>query len=97
MFTKLLFIDDDGDLMMDYALSAYICKNHHDQEGVMILITDDCGIWYPYQKEPLIKQLFNEDKVDLTHLGRAVWIDENDNWSDDPDEDDDDKEEETED
>lgn len=85
MYTKILFYDDDGDLAFDYAHNAYRCTNG-DDAGVMISISDDCAIWvrnlFP---DTIIRKLYEQDSVDLTSYGNVVWIDEEDNWSDDDD------------
>lgn len=93
MFTKILFIDDDGDMMMDFAHAAYITSNHAGTTGIRIDLTDDIGIFVPYADDSLIRQLFENDKLDITSKGRVVWIDEDGNWSDAPDEEDKEEEE----
>lgn len=94
MGTKILFYDDDGDLMMDIAMAAYIGENHSGVKGVIIDITGDTGIFIPYATDSLISDLWENDKYDLRSKGRVVWITSDGEWSDDPDDEDDEKEKE---
>lgn len=83
MYTKILFIDDNGDMMMDYAISAYKDNSSDGSTGVTIDITSECSIFIKEpETEHLIKRLFDYDTCDLTEYGPVIWIDENNIWSD---------------
>lgn len=87
MATKILFYDDDGDLMFDYAYSAYRDESHDGSTGVCIDITGDASIFIKnINPDGIIRSLFENNKVDLTSYGRVIWIDEENNWSDSPEE-----------
>lgn len=96
MFTKILFYDDDGDLMMDYAQSAYFYEDHEGTRGIAVDITAGYGIFIPNQGEAFIKALFHEDRVDLTSFGNVVWKLEDGSLSSDPDYNKDDEDEDDE-
>lgn len=81
MFTKILFYDDEGDIMLDYAYSAYVCDSK-DSTGVRIEISDGCCIWIQESfPDSLIRSLWSNDRVDLTKYGAVVWICGNGRWS----------------
>lgn len=84
MGTKILFIDDDGDIIMDHAYCAYVCYPDDTpcHKGVQISITDNCGIFIQtMDPEQIIRQLFEHNQLDLTEYGPVVWIDSDGNWS----------------
>lgn len=83
MGTKVLFFDDDGELMFDMADSAVHSTSSTGKHGVQIFITDDISIFIATDSvADVIRSLFTRDSVDLTDYGPVVWIDEDGNWSD---------------
>lgn len=86
MGTKVLFIDDENEIMMDVVQSAYVAQNCLGESGVKMDITKGTSIFIE-ESDPvkLIRGIWFNDKVDLTSYGPVVWIDEDNNWSDEND------------
>lgn len=70
MFTKIMFIDNDGDLAFDYVHYAAMTGTPGE---VMIGISEGDTIVLSSVGESLIRELFREDKVDLTAYGSVLY------------------------
>lgn len=81
MFTRILFYDDEGDLMVDYAYSVYIGHDDRVGKGVRIDISEKCGIFIKCDDpDSLIRAIWSSDTYDLTRYGSLVWVDEFGIW-----------------
>lgn len=71
MKTKILFLDEDGDLCFD--LAKYAIPN---DKCVEIGITCDSEIYVhvpAYEIDNIIEELFKEDRVDLRKYGKVSY------------------------
>ena len=75
MYTKVLFINGDGDLCVDHVICAYEDNPRPELRGLRLHLAGKVDVLLRCDDvEVYIKALFNHDKFDLTPLGKAVWI-----------------------
>lgn len=75
MCTKILFINGDDALCMDHVICAYEDTPRPDLRGLKLHLAGKVDVFLRCgDPEQYIKALYDRDKLDLTHLGKAVWV-----------------------
>lgn len=76
MGTKILYLDDDGDICFAVAVYAGLYESNRYGRGVRIDTMDDDTLFIANKEYPedIVRQLYTNDKVDLTLYGNVTDI-----------------------